>query len=61
MNPTIAKIRSGGQSGVDRAALDTARKHHIEICGWCPDGYRVTVEILEKVVQYCIDGRGKGQ
>lgn len=51
MNPIITKIRSGGQSGVDRAALNTARKHHIEICGWCPDGYRVTVEILEKVFE----------
>ena len=31
-------IRSGGQTGVDRAALDTARKYGIEICGWCPKG-----------------------
>ena len=38
MNPTIIRIRSGGQSGVDRAALDFARKHNIEICGWCPKG-----------------------
>ena len=38
MNPSIIRIRSGGQSGVDRAALDFARKHNIEICGWCPKG-----------------------
>ena len=38
MNPIIARIRSGGQTGVDRAALDTARKFNIEICGWCPRG-----------------------
>ncbi|MDO5456514.1 MAG: putative molybdenum carrier protein [Eubacteriales bacterium] len=38
MNTIIFKIRSGGQSGVDRAALDFARKHNIEICGWCPKG-----------------------
>ena len=38
MNPTIARIRSGGQTGVDRAALDFARKHNMEICGWCPKG-----------------------
>ena len=38
MNPIIARIRSGGQTGVDRAALDTARKYNIEICGWCPKG-----------------------
>lgn len=31
-------IRSGGQSGVDRAALDTARTFQMEICGWCPKG-----------------------
>ena len=34
----IKRIRSGGQTGVDRAALDVARKYHIEICGWCPKG-----------------------
>lgn len=38
MNLAITRIRSGGQSGVDRAALDFARKHNIEICGWCPKG-----------------------
>lgn len=31
-------IRSGGQSGVDRAALDAARSCKIKICGWCPKG-----------------------
>ena len=34
----IKRIRSGGQTGVDRAALDFARKHRIDICGWCPKG-----------------------
>lgn len=34
----IAMIRSGGQSGADRAALDTARKYDIPVCGWCPRG-----------------------
>ena len=38
MSITITRIRSGGQSGVDRAALDFARKHNMEICGWCPKG-----------------------
>ena len=32
------KIISGGQTGVDRAALDVARKHGIESGGWCPAG-----------------------
>ena len=31
-------IRSGGQSGVDRAALDAARNCKNTICGWCPKG-----------------------
>ena len=29
-------IRTGGQTGVDRAAMDTARKYGIPLCGWCP-------------------------
>jgi hypothetical protein len=32
------KIISGGQTGVDRAALDVALKHGIECRGWCPAG-----------------------
>ena len=32
------KIISGGQTGVDRAALDAALKCGIEIGGWCPKG-----------------------
>jgi hypothetical protein len=32
------KIISGGQTGVDRAAVDVALKHGIECGGWCPTG-----------------------
>ena len=32
------KIISGGQTGVDRAALDVGLKHGIESGGWCPTG-----------------------
>jgi Circularly permutated YpsA SLOG family len=32
------KIVSGGQSGVDRAALDFAIQHGLEHGGWCPRG-----------------------
>ena len=32
------KIISGGQTGVDRAALDVALKHEIDCGGWCPAG-----------------------
>ena len=34
----IDKIVSGGQTGVDRAALDTAINNNIAYCGWCPRG-----------------------
>jgi hypothetical protein len=32
------KIVSGGQTGVDRAALDAALRYGIESGGWCPTG-----------------------
>ena len=32
------KIISGGQTGVDRAALDVAIKNGVECGGWCPAG-----------------------
>jgi hypothetical protein len=32
------KIISGGQTGVDRAALDVALEHRIDCGGWCPPG-----------------------
>ncbi len=34
----IAVVRSGGQTGVDRAALDAARAAGLRIAGWCPRG-----------------------
>lgn len=34
------KIVSGGQTGVDRAALDAAMQHGLECGGWCPKGRR---------------------
>ncbi len=38
VNPSdkIIRIRTGGQTGVDRAAMDFAREHGIPLCGWCP-------------------------
>jgi putative molybdenum carrier protein len=38
LNAQQVKIISGGQTGVDRAALDVALKHGIECGGWCPAG-----------------------
>lgn len=36
--PLIATVVSGGQTGVDRAALDAAIAAGIEYGGWCPLG-----------------------
>jgi hypothetical protein len=36
----IARIVSGGQNGVDFAALDVARRHDFPHSGWCPKGRR---------------------
>lgn len=36
----LEKIVSGGQTGVDRAALDAALAHDVPIGGWCPKGRR---------------------
>jgi hypothetical protein len=36
----VRRIVSGGQTGVDRAALDWAINHRIEHGGWCPRGRR---------------------
>jgi hypothetical protein len=35
---TTFRIVSGGQTGVDRTALDWAMAHHIPHGGWCPAG-----------------------
>lgn len=34
----IKSIRAGGQTGVDRAALDAALELGVPCCGWCPKG-----------------------
>ncbi len=36
----LEKIVSGGQTGVDRAALDAALAHDVPVGGWCPKGRR---------------------
>ena len=40
MERLIEKIISGGQTGVDRAALDVAKELGIPCGGWCPQGRR---------------------
>src|SRR5262245_15370526 len=36
----LSRIVSGGQTGVDRAALDVALELGIDCGGWCPQGRR---------------------
>lgn len=38
INWILEKVVSGGQSGVDRAALDVAMRVGIPVGGWCPAG-----------------------
>jgi Circularly permutated YpsA SLOG family len=38
MKLLILKVISGGQTGVDRAALDAAINNHVDYGGWCPKG-----------------------
>lgn len=52
---TVAKIVSGGQTGVDRAALDFALINRINYGGWCPKGglsedYPTPPGLLEKYI-----------
>jgi len=37
-NTSLKRVISGGQTGVDRAALDAAMKLGIDVGGWCPRG-----------------------
>lgn len=36
----LQKIVAGGQTGVDRAALDAAMAYDVPVGGWCPKGRR---------------------
>ena len=44
----IEKVVSGGQTGVDRAALDAAIEAGIGCGGWCPRGRRAEDGIIPK-------------
>ncbi len=43
----IQKIVSGGQTGVDRAALEWALDHHLDCGGWCPAGRKAEDGIID--------------
>ncbi len=53
-NPCVfrpAKIISGGQTGVDRGALDAAAELGIPHGGWCPAGRRAEDGVIPPVYQ----------
>lgn len=45
--PSTLKIISGGQTGVDQAALDAALAFGVAIGGWCPKGRRTEAGPLD--------------
>lgn len=45
------RVVSGGQTGVDRVALDWALRHRIPHGGWCPKGRRAVDGIIPALYQ----------
>ncbi len=45
----ITKIISGGQTGVDRAALDVALEFKIACGGWCPKGRKAEDGTIDSI------------
>jgi hypothetical protein len=45
----VRKIVSGGQSGVDRGALDAAMTIGLECGGWCPRGRRAEDGVIADI------------
>ena len=43
----LPKFVSGGQTGVDRAALDTAMEFGLEVGGWCPSDRRAEDGVID--------------
>ncbi|WP_456425320.1 putative molybdenum carrier protein [Rhodocaloribacter sp.] len=43
----IRKVVSGGQTGVDRAALDAAMAAGLPVGGWCPRGRRAADGVID--------------
>ncbi len=46
-NESIRKVVSGGQTGVDRAALDAATAAGLPVGGWCPRGRRAADGVID--------------
>jgi len=46
---SLVKVIAGGQTGVDRAALDAAMAAGLEAGGWCPGGRRAEDGVIADV------------
>lgn len=44
----VAAIITGGQTGVDRAAMDFALEHGIPLAGWCPKGRQAEDGMIDR-------------
>jgi len=44
----VQKIVSGGQTGVDRAALDAGLESGVPVGGWCPSGRRAEDGVISE-------------
>jgi len=55
MRRSLKKIISGGQTGVDQAALVAAKKLGIAIGGWAPKGYRCENGTIPRKYAECMD------
>ena len=45
----VIKIISGGQTGIDRGALDGALAKGVPCGGWCPEGRRAEDGVIPKI------------
>jgi hypothetical protein len=48
----LSKVISGGQTGVDAAALDAAVQCGISTGGWCPRGWRTELGPIPKLADF---------
>lgn len=53
------KIISGGQTGVDRGALDAAMALGFEVGGWCPRGRRAEDGVIPSAYDFLVEATSR--